>query len=186
MKKIIIVIFSVLLLSCGCKAKKLFSDNSSTMANSSYEEQAKYFREQSTWILGYFTKERLLSPPHSEWYNNAFENYQYNIEAADKLNEISTDDLTIKIVMGSWCPDSRREVPRFMRIMDLWKFPVENITFIGVDDLKLSPVGEYENLNIQRVPTFIIYKNNIEAGRIIENPLTSLEQDILNILKTDR
>ena len=84
--------------------------------------------------------------------------------------------------MGTWCPDSRREVPRFMRILNIWKFPVSMVTFIGVDNAKLSPVGEYDKLDIQRVPTFIIYKNNIEAGRIIENPTTSLEQDMVNIL----
>jgi hypothetical protein len=38
------------------------------------------------------------------------------------------------------------------------------------------------SLDIKRVPTFIIYKNNIETGRIIENPTTSLEQDMVNIL----
>jgi hypothetical protein len=85
--------------------------------------------------------------------------------------------------MGTWCPDSRREVPRFLHVLDLWKFPPEKVTFIGVDDAKISPVGEYTGLGIQRVPTFILYKNNIEAGRIIENPVTSLEQDIVNILK---
>jgi hypothetical protein len=56
------------------------------------------------------------------------------------------------------------------------------VNFIGVDNSKLSPVAEYDSLHIERVPTFIIYKNNIEAGRIIENPVTSLEQDILDIL----
>jgi hypothetical protein len=69
-----------------------------------------------------------------------------------------------------------------MRILDIWQFPVTKVTFIGVDNAKLSPVGEYDKLDIQRVPTFIIYKNNIEAGRIIENPTTSLEQDMVNIL----
>jgi hypothetical protein len=73
-------------------------------------------------------------------------------------------------------------VPRFLHVLDLWKFPPERVIFIGVDDAKKSPVGEYEGLGIQRVPTFIFYKNNIEAGRIIENPATSLEQDIVNIL----
>jgi len=56
------------------------------------------------------------------------------------------------------------------------------LTFIGVDDIKNSPVGEYVNLGIERVPTFIFYVNNIEAGRIIENPVTSLEKDMVNIL----
>ena len=88
--------------------------------------------------------------------------------------------------MGSWCPDSRREVPRFMRILHVWQFPLENVTFIGVDNAKLSPVGEYDKLDIQRVPTFIIYRNNLEAGRIIENPSTSLEQDLVNILTSNK
>ena len=96
--------------------------------------------------------------------------------------DISQDGITIKVVMGIWCPDSRREVPRFMRVLDAWKFPVSKVTFIGVDDAKQSPVGEYVKLDIQRVPTFIVYKNNIETGRIIENPVTSLEQDMVNIL----
>jgi hypothetical protein len=43
-------------------------------------------------------------------------------------------------------------------------------------------VGGYDTLNIERVPTFIFLKNKVEAGRIIETPVTSLEQDMLNIL----
>ena len=84
--------------------------------------------------------------------------------------------------MGTWCPDSRREVPRFMRILDMCKFPLDKVTFIGVDNTKLSPIGDYDKLNIERVPTFIFLKNKIEVGRIIENPKTSLEQDMINIL----
>jgi hypothetical protein len=37
-------------------------------------------------------------------------------------------------------------------------------------------------MNIVRVPTIIVYENNIESGRIIENPVTSLEQDMVKIL----
>ncbi len=124
----------------------------------------------------------MTRPPHSEWFRKGYDDYKFNDEAVKKLTEISKEGLTIKIVMGSWCPDSRREVPRFMKILDYWKFPAESITYIGVDDSKFSPVGEYDKLDIQRVPTFILYKNNIEAGRIIENPVTSLEQDMVNIL----
>jgi thiol-disulfide isomerase/thioredoxin len=124
----------------------------------------------------------LVRPPHSEWFLKGYDGYQANDEAVNKLTAVSKDNLTIKILMGTWCPDSRREVPRFMRILDLLKFPAEKVTFIGVDNAKLSPVGEYDKLDIQRVPTFIIYKNNIEVGRIIENPVTSLEQDMVNIL----
>ncbi len=141
------------------------------------------FSEQTTWLLGYFSKARLMNEPYSSWYDKGYNDYQVSSESVNTLNGISKNGITIKIVMGTWCPDSRREVPRFMKILDLWQFPIANVTFIGVDNAKRSPVGEYEMLDIQRVPTFIIYKNNIEAGRIIENPSTSLEQDIINILK---
>jgi len=140
------------------------------------------FSDQATWLLGYFNPGQFTQEPHSAWYIKNYDDYQVNTQAINKLFKISKDGLSIKIVMGTWCPDSRREVPRFMRILDVWKFQLTKVTFIGVDNAKLSPVGEYEKLKIQRVPTFIIYKNNIEAGRIIENPVTSLEQDMVNIL----
>jgi thiol-disulfide isomerase/thioredoxin len=140
------------------------------------------FHDQTLWILGYFKPDQLTHYPYSTWYLKGFDDYQVNTDALNKLLDINKEDLSIKIVMGIWCPDSRREVPRFMRVLDTWQFPVTKVTFIGVDDAKRSPVGEYTKLDIQRVPTFIIYKNNIEAGRIIENPTTSLEQDMVNIL----
>ena len=84
--------------------------------------------------------------------------------------------------MGTWCPDSRREVPRFMRIVEEIGFPADRIVFVGVDNTKLAPVGGYDTLNIERVPTFIFLRNKVEAGRIIETPVTSLEQDMQIIL----
>jgi thiol-disulfide isomerase/thioredoxin len=140
------------------------------------------YSDQTTWVLGYFNIDRLTNEPHSAWYIKGKDDYMPNTESINKLLDLSKEGLTIKIVLGTWCPDSRREVPRFMRVIDMWQFPYSKITFIGVDNAKLSPVGEYDKLDIQRVPTFIFYKNNIEAGRIIETPKTSLEQDIVNIL----
>ena len=140
------------------------------------------YADQSTWVLGYFVRGQITRPPHSEWFNKVYDEYKINPEALDQILKIPLDGLSIKIVLGTWCPDSRKQVPRFMKIADAWSFPEKMITFIGVDDAKMSPVGEYDQLGIERVPTFIFYKNNIEAGRIIENPLTSLEQDIVNIL----
>jgi thiol-disulfide isomerase/thioredoxin len=181
-KRILFFIIPVLMWTSGCKVKQPVTEIQPVMKQEEQAKPATNFSEQTTWLLGYFSREMLVRPPHSEWYLKGYDAYQVNNEAVNKLTAISSDNLTIKIIMGSWCPDSRREVPRFMRILDLWKFPSDKMTFIGVDNAKLSPVGEYDKLDIQRVPTFIFYKNNIEAGRIIENPVTSLEQDIVNIL----
>jgi thiol-disulfide isomerase/thioredoxin len=188
MKSIYVFSLLMLILPCACKStrpaaesapvsvktEKVIPDNSQVKVN---------YAEQTTWLLGYFNLSQLSAEPHAAWYIKGYDEYSYNTDAINKLLEINKEGLSVKIVMGTWCPDSRREVPRFMRILDIWKFPHDKIIFIGVDNLKLSPVGEYVSLNIQRVPTFIVFKNNIEAGRIIENPVTSLEQDMVNILK---
>ncbi len=180
MKYISVAFVAIMLLFYGCTAKKPLATLVPVTEEAAPAEVN--FSEQTTWLLGYFSPGQLTRAPHSTWYIKGFDDYQLNTEPLNKLLEIPKDELTIKIVMGSWCPDSRREVPKFMRILQIWQFPAGKVTFIGVDNAKLSPVGEYTGLNIERVPTFIIYKNNIEVGRIIENPKTSLEQDMVNIL----
>ncbi len=140
------------------------------------------FRDATTWLLGDINPAMFLNQPHSEWYLSGYRDYHPDQAFIAELMGHETDDLTITIVLGTWCPDSRREVPRFLKITDLWGFPREKIRLIGVDINKIAPLEEYAGLAIERVPTFIFYKNNIEKGRIIEVPVTSLEQDTRNIL----
>lgn len=141
------------------------------------------FRDASTWILGDFSASRFFSPPHSSWYVSTYRDYTPHPEFISELKELNISNLTVTIVLGTWCPDSRREVPAFMKMVDLWGFPEEKIRFIGVDIDKNAPLQDYVELGIVRVPTFIFYENNSEKGRIIEVPVTSLEQDTRNILK---
>jgi len=183
-----IYLLTTLLLFClfGCKTIKPVAETKPEItrvpAQLSNSAAPVNFSDQATWLLGYLNPAQLSREPYSSWYIKGYDDYQYNSDAVNKLLEISKDGLSVKVVLGTWCPDSRREVPRFVRVLDLWKFPLSMVTFIGVDNAKLSPVGGYDKLDIHRVPTFIVYKNNIEAGRIIENPVTSLEQDMVNIL----
>jgi len=48
--------------------------------------------------------------------------------------------------------------------------------------IKQSPQHEEAGKAIFRVPTIIVYKNNVEINRIIEFPVLSLESDIYTIL----
>jgi thiol-disulfide isomerase/thioredoxin len=188
MKRIIFLVIVLFLIITGCKTNKPVAEMNSSASQkpegiSAAGHQDVNFSDQSTWLLGYFNQRQLRQEPHSSWFYKGYDDYQPDPGVINHLSSIDIVGLTIKVVMGTWCPDSRREVPRFMKILDTWKFPSGMVTFIGVDNGKLSPIGEYDKLDIQRVPTFILYKNNIEAGRIIENPVTSLEQDMVNILR---
>jgi hypothetical protein len=185
MRKIVILLTLLLIMTnCGTtsKSKSSLKDSQSFGGESKKAGPAQPSSEESTLIIGTFNPESLTKEPYSSWYTSGYDDYQIKSEAFNFLLDIPRDNITIKVVMGTWCPDSRREVPRMMRILDIWKFPMSQVTFIGVDRKKIANVPGYESLKIEKVPTFIIYKNNIEAGRIIEVPTTSLEQDLVNIL----
>lgn len=140
------------------------------------------FQRPETWLIGYFTHDMMTTPPHDEWYNPEYEKYMPDEGLVHKIAATNVSDVSVLIVLGSWCPDSHREVPRFNKIIDECGLQRIKITYLGVDMNKIAPIGDYEKLDIKRVPTFIVYRNNIETGRIIEYPVTSLEGDLLEIL----
>jgi thiol-disulfide isomerase/thioredoxin len=187
MIKILITAFLLLFFTSGCRTSKQAREAMAIKTEHVVQQPVADshiadYTNQASWLLGYFNPKRLYQEPYAGWYTRGFDEYKYDPEVVIMLKEVISQDVTITIVMGTWCPDSRREVPRFMRILEAIDFPAERVKFIGVDNVKNSPVENYSSLNIMRVPTFIVYKNNIEKGRIIENPTTSLEQDMVNIL----
>ena len=132
-------------------------------------------------LLGYCDMAAFADSNFSWWFNSEYDNYTVDSvtlkDVSDKLK-----DVKITIVMGTWCSDSRREVPRFFRILDYISFDWKNLTLICVDRNKTAPDCEVEKLNIKFVPTFIFYKNDIEIGRIIESPKESLEKDLVAMI----
>lgn len=91
----------------------------------------------------------------------------------------------VTIVFGSWCGDSKYQVPNFLKVMDAVKVDEKQLTFIAVDGLKKAENGLIDSLNITRVPTFIFTdKKGKEIGRITEHPQVSLEKDMVKILTT--
>ena len=114
-------------------------------------------------------------------YNRSMKEYSIDsnlvLSMTDKLN-----DVQIKIVFASWCSDSQREVPRFIEILKVMDYPMDLLTIIAVDRNKEVEEIDISNLNINLVPTFIFTKNDIEIGRIIEMPISTLESDIVEIL----
>ncbi len=141
------------------------------------------FSDPQTWLLGYFQSDELIQEPYAIWFNEEFDSYQIDEEALIDLMNIDLEDIEVLVVMGTWCSDSRREVPRFLKLCQLIGLDQDKVRFIGTDSYKEAPVDDYEALDIERVPTFIFYYKKNEFGRIIEYPKASLEKDMVNILE---
>ncbi|MBP8067169.1 MAG: thioredoxin family protein [Pedobacter sp.] len=89
----------------------------------------------------------------------------------------------ITIVLGTWCGDSKYQVPNFLKVADALNLSDNDITIIAVDGTKKAENGLIDKLKIERVPTFIFNdKKGVEIGRITESPKETLEKDMLKIL----
>ncbi|MEG2069956.1 MAG: hypothetical protein RR034_01095 [Bacteroidales bacterium] len=112
--------------------------------------------------------------------------------------------ISISIVFGAWCGDSREYLPYFKKISDTlvekYKVNQESTKYqyvlfgcdrekkTGIETIDHNPVNE-----IAFVPTFIISlitlsndltaEKSIYLGNIVETPEASLEKDLLNIIK---
>jgi hypothetical protein len=137
--------------------------------------------DTDTVLVGPLTIENLLDL-HG-WFGEDFISYLPDPKYAGPLPEY-LEDVEIICVLGTWCSDSRREVPRMLRIMQYKSIAPEKLRMIGVDREKLSPGGEAARYNIERVPTFVFLRDGVEIGRIVEAPLATLEKDMLGIVIT--
>jgi thiol-disulfide isomerase/thioredoxin len=86
--------------------------------------------------------------------------------------------------MATWCPDSKRELPRFFAIMDGVGMDEAMLTMVGVDRTKIDTEGLTAKWSVTRVPTFVFLRNGQEVGRVVEKtPVgATLEGEIARLL----
>jgi cyclophilin family peptidyl-prolyl cis-trans isomerase/HEAT repeat protein len=92
----------------------------------------------------------------------------------------------VEVYMGTWCADSQREVPKFLRILDDLRaqYGVElPVTYVAVDRSKQQPAELIAGKHVEKVATFIYYRGDAELGRIVERTQSPLfEDDLLAIV----
>lgn len=134
-----------------------------------------------TMLVGEVTREAFADTSYSWWFNSEYENYSPDDSVLDSIF-LKSSDVNVVIVLGTWCSDSRREVPRFLKIADLLNISSERLKLICVDRDKKDLTGETDSLLIELVPTFIFYREGKEIGRITETPIETLEKDFNGIV----
>jgi len=137
-------------------------------------------------MVGKCDRNGLKQGEYGLYFKSQYEVYEPSEKYIEKMKKVKINLVDITIVFGTWCSDSKIQVPRFYKVLDKAGYNEKRMTVIGVSRKKLAFVTNIEHLDIVLVPTFIISQNGKELGRIIETPKKSLEKDLAKIINKAR
>ena len=123
------------------------------------------YRPAPAPLLGHVTREELRA--YEPWKPLFVEPYAPDAAAIAAI-KANANGVTVLLIVATWCPDSKREVPRFFAIMDATGLGDATLTMVGVDRTKKDAEGLTEKWGVTRVPTFVFLRNGQELGRVVE------------------
>jgi len=157
----------------------------------SIEAQTLDLGDYGIVIMGEVTRDRILVDI-PDW-DAEFFDYQPDPTLVGDI-AARMGGVEITILLGTWCSDSRREIPRLWKILDTIGYPADDVTLYAVGSSRFTsdmPIPEEllewsgrikQRYGVERVATVILYRGGEEIGRIVETPETTLEGDLLGIL----
>ena len=155
--------------------------------SNSYSQEINFYKNAKgdTHICGEFPLDYL---EHDSTYSVWFNKYYNELKLPNKRLRLKSKlkNSTVDIYLGTWCGDSKKWVPKFIKLWDELGLNRTQLKFIALygsveGKYKQGPNGEEKNKDIHRVPTFIFKRSNKEIARIVESPNNNLETDLAQI-----
>ena len=139
-----------------------------------------------TYLYGEINRNGLSQGQYQRWFKPIYDNYKPDAAKMAVCDKASLDGLTVKLLMATWCGDSKRNVPAFYKIMDQLGFDESKLQVWALDTRKQGPNNEQQRYGVFRVPTIIFYRDDVEIGRFVERPKPGqkLEDIIVSILNS--
>jgi thiol-disulfide isomerase/thioredoxin len=142
-------------------------------------QAAKPAAAEEAVLVGPTTREKVEAAP--EWVQ-AEVDARPDAGAAQALGTVEPG-VEVTVFLGTWCGDSRREVPRFWKALDMEGGTVPfQVRYVGVDHDKRQPADLIKENDVRYLPTFIVRRGGHEVGRIVESSPHGVEQDLLALL----
>lgn len=98
------------------------------------------------------------------------------------FSQMQKREISFVIVGATWCSDSEQEMPKLFKLLKELEVSGSDYELYGVDRSKNETSGRVALLNIERVPTLIMYEDGKEKGRIVETPLVEWDEDLLPLI----
>lgn len=132
------------------------------------------------WVGKARTKD-LIDKKKFPWFESGFS--AFHVQSVDTTNK---DTWKVTIVAGTWCSDTQRELPKWVKILKERRIPQSNTQILLVDHAKSNPWFSPWSMDITNIPAIIFYKNGQEIGRLIEQTGNNTEHEIDSILRLGR
>lgn len=137
-------------------------------------------KEEESVLTGSVTREQIEAAV-PDWVQAQVE-AKPDAAAAQALAQVEPGG-EVTVFLGTWCSDSRHEVPRLWSAVDAAGGMVPfKVSYIAVDREKKDPGGQAEKSGLQYVPTFVVTRDGREVGRIVESSPNGVEADLLALL----
>jgi thiol-disulfide isomerase/thioredoxin len=130
-------------------------------------------------MLGPLSRESLFER-NPEWQAVAAA-YQPKPDCVEKLRALGRE-VKVEIFLGTWCTDSKAHVSEYFKILDLADTPLIQTACTGIPEAKENRSVYYQGRDIVKLPTFLVFVDGREIGRIVETPEKSVEEDLVKIL----
>jgi len=82
-------------------------------------------KKNQPMLIGVIDRSNLMDSSFIHWFNEEYEYYAVDTTLVKTFKD-ELENVKITIVMGTWCSDSRREVPHLLKIFDFLNFPKES------------------------------------------------------------
>jgi hypothetical protein len=138
-------------------------------------------KDKSVIMKGSFSIKNLKEANYT-WFNKNYEQAKFKEDAIVQLRG-RLNELQLVVFMGTWCSDSHTLIPPFVKLLEQINYPFERLLLYGVDRKKETKGIEHRIYHIERVPTIIIMRDNIEVGRITESVEKNIQTSLLQIIE---
>jgi thiol-disulfide isomerase/thioredoxin len=130
-------------------------------------------------LVGDISYEKLCSAKPD--YVFASKSYAPDPKSIAALRKVATDT-QIELYFGSWCSHCKHWVPRLMKVFDETGNPHLRVNVHAMSEDQSEPAESIRKHDVSKTPTFVVVQNGAELGRIEEEPLVSIEADLVRIL----
>ena len=131
---------------------------------------------------------------YNAWYTTGYDafpaaadkaGFDANVARIKAVIDSSQYTVAMAVKPSCGCQDTQREMPRVMKTLDAAGFPQDKVEIYitdaglrGIDDAKTKYA-------ITDAPTFIVLKNGVELGRIIEAPAQgkTIDQELADLFQ---